>query len=168
MSISREVLAKYIKPGCQVIETGARWGMTAIKASDLGAGDYLGCETSERHKAIAMEMLAEVLARSQMTFYISKKDSVQLLGNIVNQVRTPVHTVVFLDAHTEKHSPVLDELECISKWDPLPDVILIDDLRCMPAWNISSSSLRQILEWMGYRIGSEHGIEPNDIMVAQL
>lgn len=168
MSISREVLAKYIKPGCQVIETGARWGMTAIKAAGLGAGDYLGCETSERHRAIAMEMLGEVLARAKMSWYISKKTSEELLGNIRYEDRSLAPMVVFLDAHSESHSPVMEELELISQWPRKPDVILIDDMRCMTGWNVTVDYIHQHLILMGYKLSVEDGIEPGDILVARL
>jgi hypothetical protein len=163
VSISREVLAKYIKPGITVFrECGSRWGDTLIKAMDLGAGHAAGCEV-ETVLAVLADMHVKD-AYSNAT--VHPIDSRAFLGS--EPTIKGKEILLFLDAHTEKRSSVMEELDIVSGWKHLPYAILIDDLRCMPDWNIEVGAIYSKLGEMGYRLSREDGVVKDDILVAQL
>lgn len=159
VSISREVLAKYITPGCTFVETGTRWGDSCIRAAELGAGSIYTCEADPMMYVTANCHLADVIKGCY--FEVHQQESVEFL-------RECVADVVFLDAHTEAHSPVIEELKAIAGWKIKPRVILIDDLRCMEGWKVSSKDLLKAIRAIGdCQITYEDGVEPNDILVAR-
>lgn len=160
VSISREVLAKYITPGCVFVESGCRWGDACIRAAELGAGAIYTCEIDSQMAAIARHHLADAIKKAH--FEVDNVESVEFLReNIASRA------IVFLDAHTETYSPILDELKVIAEWKFKPSVILIDDLRCMDAWHVSSKDLLKAVRAVGEcEITHEDGVEPNDILVA--
>lgn len=163
MSISREVLAKYIKPGCTFIETGARWGDSCIRAIEAGAKCAWSCE-SDRLMATIAQMHCEDVANGKVV--IENLDSVAWLSHSgIEVLQTHDNSVVFLDAHTDRESPIVNELNAIKSWRGKPFAIIIDDLRCMPGWGVDSDFLMQALVHMGYKVKLEHGVEPFDIMV---
>lgn len=168
MSISREVLRKYITPNTEFIETGARWADTVIKAIELGAVHARSCELEVIQHAIAWSHLSDALPRGNWFLHQGSskyflKDYARFGGPI------DVKYVVFLDAHTERHSPLLDELEEIRKWNEKNLTILIDDIRIVKigAWGFTLDDVFKALDKIGpHEISYEPGVEPNDILVA--
>src|SRR3990167_7053423 len=137
MSISREVLAKYITPGCTFIETGTRWGDTCLCAAELGAAHVLSVEADPLIQAIAVRHLQDVMAKyPSCAWRVHLGDSAEWLMMFKQFHETPL--VVFLDAHTESESFLLYELESIRHWpDHLrPSRILMDDRRLWVGWGI--------------------------------
>lgn len=165
MSISREVLAKYVKPGCRFVETGTRWGDTAIRARELGAALVQSCEIDPMMAGIARARVNDVLRDDAANVLISPNASEAWLSWMQHQKFDP--TIVYLDAHAETRSPVLEELSVISKWAFPPEAILIDDMRCMEGWGVKKDDILAKLSAMGFtHISYEPGIVPEDILVA--
>lgn len=164
VSLPRKVLEKYITPGCVFIETGTRWGDTCIRAIEAGAKEAWTCEADKLIAGIA-QLHCDDLCGERV--HVKKLASVPFLRSSGLEVWTDhSNTVVFLDAHTESYSPVIEELNIIQEqWNTLPKAILIDDLRCMNGWGILVDRLQGKLLDMGYRVGYEDGVEPRDIMV---
>lgn len=163
MSISREVLAKYIRPGDVFVETGTKWGDTVIRAAELGARVIYTCELDRLQYAMAANHVDDALARAGVTVHIENCDSETFL-----QYKAPFGDVVFLDAHTEKSSPVMSELRIITNWHRKPRVIIVDDIRLMETcWGIPLESIRSSLKGAGYAIRFEEGAVWDDILVAE-
>lgn len=165
MSISRNVLAKYITPGITVfLESGSRWGDTLIRAIECGAVRAIGCDNDPLYAGLAEAHLNEACRNGNA--HVFNQDSALFLE------AEPTHPgkdiVVFLDAHSPTSSPVLRELQAISEWEHKPRVILIDDIRCMHEWGISIGNIHMRLGEMGYLLSKEDGIEPGDILVASI
>lgn len=156
MSLPRKVLEKYINPSGVFVETGSRWGLTLVRAIECGAIGAYGCEREILYAGIANAILSDV---SPDNTNVENCDSSTFLSCSFSAC------AVFLDAHTETESPVLEELDLIAKWPNKPDAILIDDLRCMKGWGVLVDRLQGKLLDMGYRVGYEDGVEPRDIMV---
>lgn len=163
MSISREVLAKYVKPGYTFIETGTRWGDTCIRAIEAGAHEAWTCDADKLIAGIAQlhcdDLCGEVI-------HVKKMPSVPFLRNSGLELWADhSNTVVFLDAHTDSYSPVLEELYVIlNEWKSKPRTILIDDLCYMDGWGITLSALGDTLAKHGYTITLEVGRVAADIM----
>lgn len=163
MSISREVLAKYVKPGMIFVECGSRWGDTLIRAIECGAVSAFGCENDALYASLASAHLREACPRGNASV-MCEPSTLYLRHD-----GYAVPSVVFLDAHTETHSPVLHELDSIARWNLSPRVILIDDMRCMEGWGLSKEIIISHLKAIAdYKISFEDGVVPEDIMVAQL
>ena len=161
MSISREVLSKYITKGCTFIETGTRWGTTCVRAFDLGANPIYTCERDPLMSNIAQLHLRDIDA---LAFTVTEEESPNFLEGMYFYGGG---SVVYLDAHTEFHSPILQELKEIAKWENTPSVILIDDLRCMEWWGVKYEQIIEAIEKIGkYKIGREDGVVEGDILVA--
>jgi hypothetical protein len=165
MSISREVLAKYIKPGCRFIETGTRWGDTCIRAVELGAHEVWSCEADSLMAVIAQLHVNDAIRRSDV-IRICEGESVRFL-NAGFPAGDNTNSVLFLDAHSGDSSPVIQELDAVCKWKSAPKAILIDDLRCFDLWKVDKTRVFKILIDMGYRLSFESGVCPEDILVAQ-
>ena len=164
MSISREVLAKYIRRDHTVfVECGSRWGDTLIRAIEAGAFQARGCESDGLYAAAGEAHVKELCPLGNATIY--PISSVLLLASEPTCKGKDI--VVFLDAHTETHSPVLDELAIISKWEEKPRAIIIDDMQLMKGWGIRVEDLYLKLQEMGYICHREDGVVCEDILVAQ-
>lgn len=159
MSIPRTVLAKYIKAGCEFRECGSRWGDTLIKAIELGAARAMGCESDTLYAIVGHQHVSEACPKQNAIIY--NLDSLEFL-----KCTKSTNAVVFLDAHTEFTSHVLEELGVISTWDEKPTAILIDDMRCMAGWGIEPALIYSKLGSMGYKMKWEDGVAPKDILVA--
>ena len=161
MSLPRKVLEKYITPGCTFIETGSRCGLSLIRAAECGASKLLGCEVDLLYAHVCAAVLhGEVPYAPGMVYPV---ESIKFLRQIGS--REGDTDVVFLDAHTETASPVIQELNEIHSWSKRPQAILIDDLRCMSGWKVEADTLSKLLVNMGYKVSYEDGVEPRDIMV---
>lgn len=168
MSISRKVLAKYIKPGCTFIETGTKWGDTCIKAIELGASRVYSFEIDKEMAAIAKRHVADALREKSERVAIHHGCSTAQLSLVAWAIDSPCDVVVFLDAHTESYSPVLYELHLIEAMRAKPRVILIDDVRCWPMWNVTRTQVEVELTKIGRcDVTFEDGIVPEDILVAR-
>lgn len=168
MSVSREVLSKYITPGCAFMESGSRWGLTLLTAASCGATKLFGCEADKLIQGIADVILEEALANTNASLVHFE---CQRAGDFwVGLDGWGENAVLFLDAHTESHSPIMKELEAISKWEYKPRVILIDDVRCWESWGINNPGVvADALRKIGiYDIKFEDGVVPGDVMVAVL
>ncbi len=169
MSISREVLSKYVTAGCVFIETGTRRGDTAIKAYELGASQVWTYEIDPEMAATAQSHIEDALRGNHDNVQVIVGDSATLLGHgFPGDLTKFVDIVVYLDAHTGTHSPVLDELKAIGqRWPVRPHVILIDDMRCMEGWRISHGFIYEAIVGIGdYKMSLEDGVEPKDILAA--
>lgn len=160
MTIPRLVLAKYITPGCTFVETGARWGDSCIRAIELGAAAAWTCEADELFATFARMHLRDVV-RDERRFKVVHSHSIPWLISLL----LPIDFIVFLDAHTDRGSPVLGELDAIATWANKPRTILIDDMRCMAGWQIDVEAIRYRLTDMGYQLSFEDGAAPGDILV---
>lgn len=160
MSLPREVLAKYIKPGDVFVETGTRWGDTCIRAAELGASGVFTCEIDPEMKSLAERHLQDAapMFKNRVLLIVELDDSRNFLKNIKGDV-------VFLDAHGGSVSPVVDELAAVNKWAVKPRVILIDDMALMPGWGVTSLELVVKLTEMGYMTHFEDGARTEDILV---
>jgi hypothetical protein len=163
MSLPRAVLAKYLKRGLTFVETGARWGDSCIRALECGADAAWSCEIDPLFATLA-RMHIEDAIRGQSRFSVAECHSVYWLTNL----RPLVRTVVLLDAHTERESPVIKEIEALGYWPTKPEVILIDDMRCMEGWGVRGEDIVTRLHSMGYAIAHEDGVAPHDILVGVL
>lgn len=162
MSISREVLAKYIIPGCTFVETGTRWGYTTLRAIELGAYEAYTCETDGLYIGLAKAFLADALRERAARVTVKRMDSTVFLEQLCLNNGRPV--VAYLDAHSETRSPVVEELGAIARWPVKPKTILIDDMRCMSGWGIPKGHLDNCLQSIGYQTRFENGIVDLDIL----
>ena len=166
MSISREVLAKYIVKNCLFIESGSRWGDSSIRAIELGAGEVWTYESDQLFATLAEMHIADVLRDKAKQVKVNHGDSAKWFS-YWNGYSPNRAIVVFLDAHTATHSPVLQELEAMKAWEMRPVTILIDDLSCMAGWGIQFVRIMDALGKLGYvNFKKEHGVKPEDILVA--
>ena len=170
VSISRQVLAKYITPGCTFIETGTRWGDTCIRAAELGATTIYTVEADPLMRAVAQVHLFDALPRFGTNAIISGIGacSPEWLGFQDNDWEWDTRRVVFLDAHTENTSPLLEEVRILLAWKKPPSVILMDDRRLWSGWGIEESAVKQLCVDMGateWKL-EDGAMHPNDIAVA--
>lgn len=165
MSITREVLQKYVTKGYEFIETGTRWGDTTIKAIELGAGIVHTIEIDPMMRGIAKAHICDALRGRAQRVIFQEGDSPEQLSRIIS---TP-NAVVFLDAHSAT-SPLIDELDVIKSWRSPPKTILIDDVRCFSGWGFSVQDVIQKIQEISsdYKISYEDGFEPKDILAATL
>lgn len=168
MSIPRKTLAKYITEGCCFVETGTRWGDTTISAILLGAGCVFTCEIDRIFAAIAEQHIEDVLRSVALDVDVSNDSSPEFLSFNLDPTET---AVVYLDAHTDSHSPILEELAAIKhSWAKKPETLLIDDVRLFKSkqWGISLEDVIAGVNALGdYEITYDLGIEPEDILVAR-
>lgn len=167
MTISRGVLAKYLKGDCVFYETGARWGDTVIKALELGALEAHSCEIDPLQWAMACAHVTDAIPAKRGRWGIYLRDSAGWLSGCIGSEYASV--VVFLDAHTATECRVLDELRVLATWKTPPSIILIDDMRCMKGWGFKREDLIDGIERIGdYAIDFDDGVEEGDILVARL
>lgn len=169
MTISREVLYKYLLPGDNFVETGTRWGDTVIRALERGGcGLVVSCEIDIVQSAIATAHVRDARPADEGRWEIRNQDSPDFLRKL-SQIKDTVSKpwVFFLDAHSERHSPLGEELSVIERlWQPYIMTIMIDDVSCWGGWGINMVKVEDILIRMGYELRYEPGIVANDILVA--
>ena len=164
MTISREVLGRYLKPGMVFIETGTRWGDTCIKADELGSYVNWTCETDKVMQGLAIAHLKDAIPGA--FFQVYGCESIEFLQTIAESEKVD-NCVVFLDAHISNYSPVLQELEAISEWPHKPKAIIIDDMTLMESWGIEIEDIYNHLQAIGdYTMIYEDGRREKDILVA--
>lgn len=166
MTIARETLTKFLAPGDAFYETGTRWGDTVIKAFELQAAEVYSCEMDPKQWSMAVLHVADAAPRFKGKYQIFNMEAIDFLCS--QALKAPPGSVVFLDAHTDTYSPVLGELDMITRWPNRPKTILVDDMRCITAWGVKLADILKPLETAGYSINYEDGIVANDILVARL
>lgn len=164
MSLPREILAKYMTTHCHLfIETGTKWGDTAIRAAELGADKVITIEGDSEMFQIAHDHVKDAAPWADIE--VRYGDSAPQLRKLDRDVFAAGRVIVFLDAHTESESFVHEELDAIFSWNYLPDVILIDDISLMRAWSVNPLDLETRLLERGYKISYENGRGVSDILV---
>jgi len=170
MTISREVLGKYLKPGMSFIETGTRWGDGCVRAADLGAAEIYTCESDFLMKGLADAHMRDTILRAKYSVYCL--DSPKFLREVSSR-KASGNCVVALDAHDSNQSPLLEELEAIQEWQNehgvawKPKVILIDDMCSMEYWHIDFEDIHNRLQAIGDHDGIwEDGRRERDIYAA--
>jgi hypothetical protein len=143
-----------------------------IRALELGAADVYSFEIDPLMHGIAVAHVADAIPDGQMRAKLINGDSAVCLMAIDIAYQPPAPScpiTLFLDAHGERETAVLRELRAVAEhWERKPDVILIDDRRCWPAWNIDEAQVRKAVEGIGpYAITLDTGVEPEDILVAR-
>ena len=167
MTLPRSTLAKYITPGCAFIETGARWGDSVIRAYELGAGECWTCEIDPIMCVIARQHISD--ARRTVCTNISECDSVSFLYSLA--ISSALKSIVlFLDAHTDTGTRIIDELLAIRTWPCKPNNILIDDVRLFRSkyWGVG---IERVIEGVNaiasYDISYDDGAEAGDVLIAR-
>ena len=171
MSISREVLERYVGPGVCFVETGARWGDTMIRAMELGASQVRSCESDYLQHAMAWAHVRDALRDGP--WFLHQGESTRFLRDY--SPCTSLQVVYFLDAHTETKSPLLAEIDLIretmdKRWIGRPVTILIDDWRIVQAgtWGFGVDHVFDALTNIGPHTRTfEPGVVPEDILVAR-
>lgn len=179
MTISKDVLKKYVKYADVFIETGTHIGNTTKNASDIGFEKVYTIELSEHFYKEALKRFAH---NEKIVCIFG--DSTEKLKEILNDLDVPA--VFWLDGHWsmgntakgEKAVPVFEELEAIKNHHIKNHVILIDDLRLMgdvnePIKEWSSISLQDVKNKCleinpDYKFSFENGHVQNDILVVML
>ena len=164
MTISRDVLGKYLRPGDVFYETGTRWGDTMIKAAELKASSIHSCELDRRQYEMASAHIDDAIPPGKGVWSIENMNSLSFLRLRKDQIDK--NAVVFLDAHTDTYSPVMQETTILLGWNVPPRIILIDDIRCMKTWEVDVNVMVRKMTKAGYTIHYDDGVVPNDILVA--
>lgn len=178
MTISKEVLEKYVEYADVFIETGTHTGKTTQLAFDVGFKKIYTVELSNYFYNLAVNRF-----ESNANIICVLGDSSEKLGEILGDVDT--RAVFWLDGHwsmgnTAKGNnavPILEELEVIKKHYVKDHIILIDDIRLMgdleepiKEWgNISVETVKnKCLEInSNYKFSFEDGHVKNDILVVK-
>lgn len=160
--IVRGTLAKYIRPGSVLIETGTREGNTVQTALDLGAALVLSVENQERLYQAATQRFA---GNDRVSLFLGSSEA--WLPKMIDLAKAP--PVFWIDAHTTgKPTPILGELQAIMNHKVRPRAILIDDVRLYRdrRWSVS---LGQVIDALkpSYAVHMEDGFVPWDILVAE-
>lgn len=69
--------------------------------------------------------------------------SIDYLAEAIKDIHIPI--TFWLDAHTEISSPILEELDIISRHPVKDHVILIDDIRVFHLWGVTIDDIRKRL-----------------------
>lgn len=172
MSISRATLERHVGPGVCFVETGARWGDTMIRAHELGASEVRSCESDYLQHAMAWAHVNDALPNGH-SWFLHQGKSTGFLYDYAPCTELPV--VFFLDAHTYRESPLIEEIGLIGRaiekrWINRPITILIDDWRIVlsGAWGFGEDEVLRALMAIGpHSTYFEPGVVPNDILVAR-
>jgi hypothetical protein len=177
MTISKEVLLKFVKKANVFIETGTWCGDTTSLAIDFGFKRIFTIELSEKHYQNALVRFSK-----NKNVVCLSGDSSDVLPILLEKINEPI--VFWLDGHwsggdTAKgilEVPLLKELDAISKSPIKSHTILIDDVRLIgnqleDGWkNITIQKIKNKLLNINkeYQFYFENGYEKNDIMVAEI
>lgn len=163
--IVRGTLARHMPEGALFVETGTREGDRVAWALELGASQIWSIENREDRWKAAVERFKE---NKNVTIHHGHSPDV-LKGWIMPKLMVPA--VFWIDAHTGKESPILDELKEINGHIIKDHTLIIDDVRLMKKgdWGIS---LGQVIDRVmainpSYTLSFEDGFIPGDILVAK-
>lgn len=171
MTIKLETLAKYITPGCVFVESGTRWADTSINAIRLGASKAITVEHDSLMATMARLHANDAIPRIEPATHpvdIFCMDSVEMLSaNWLWHFLKHSDVVVFLDAHTDRRSPLLEELDAMASWPVKPLYILADDRRCWKGWGVDEAKVMRAIQRIGnYMTSYDDGVVKDDILVA--
>jgi hypothetical protein len=176
VSIARFILENYILPlprGTVFIESGARWGDTVIKAVELGAKYATSCEIDILQHAMAWVHVNDALPNNPRWSVQQASSPRWLREHSLACYRNEPDLVIFLDAHAERQSPLLDELKAIAECgrEPLAGLtLLIDDVRIIKsgAWGFGMAEVFAAISEIGpCEVSYDVGVEKDDILVAR-
>lgn len=165
MPISAETLRKH-KAGEWFIETGCDAGEGIQAALDAGFEAVLSIELDMGKVTVARSRFA----KEHRPVTILHGDTSLMLPIVLAEVSQ--RSTFWLDGHSDKHSPVLEELAAFCAHPIKDHTILIDDRRLMHGhWGaVMENRVRAAILAInpGYVISLDHGIVANDIIVAKV
>jgi len=171
MPSNSKIFAKYLNG--VFIETGCYLGDGISQALSAGYLRIISIELSDKYFRICSERF-----RENSSVDIIRGDSSEILGDILDGIDDRI--TFWLDGHYSGGdtalglyaSPLMKELECISKHRRNDHTILIDDMRC---WSFSEYGftkediLKKLLQINpSYQLNYEDGFVAKDILVAHL
>jgi len=166
MTVTIDILKELIKPESYFIETGTRWGDTALKAAELGAWVWT-IEIDRKMADIAKAHIKD--SRFGERVDVIEGNSADILTLFSEKLK---HFIILLDAHSDTESPILKELEEIAYFTYKSNTIIIDDIRVFKAghWGITLDQILYRLKEINsdYQITYERGVEEGDVLVARL
>lgn len=138
MTITKELLAKYVPHSNIFVETGTFKGHTTQKAIELGFKKVYTCELQERLYNVSKERLKEEIEKNNVELFLCS--SVDFLNKIMPTIKEPAG--IFLDAHIDGGNktsetpnvhpcPLYEELSAIDKSPIKEHTIIVDDLRLL-------------------------------------
>lgn len=164
--IGRGTLAKYVRPGDIFVETGTRDGDTVAVALELGAREVWTVENQEPLWKACLERFGR---DPRVKLHLG--DSAEVLEKTILPGIDGRPAVFWIDAHTSgKRSPILEELQALSR-RPVPGrTLLMDDVRCYRRrdWGVSLGEVVDAILRVdpGFTLWTEHGYEPHDVLIA--
>lgn len=169
MSISRQTLAKYLKSGDVFVETGTRWGLTVLKALEIGVKVVHTIEVDPAMADTARRIIVDAYPQDAWKVHLYTGDSTCVLKSLICELNEPA--IFFLDAH-DASSPLPGELSVIVYHKAhAQDTILIDDVRIIKSgqWGFTLEKVLELLKQINpnYKISYEDGVVPEDILVAR-
>jgi hypothetical protein len=169
MPIKKSVIAKYVNR--VFVETGSLVGDGIQMALDAGFKEVRSVEYSPWNYSATVKRFAD---RDNVKMYSG--DSAVKLWDMISGVAVPM--TFWLDGHFHENtkpegmpmSPLLQELETISRHPMKIHTILIDDVRLFETYGLTQRQVVDALKRINadYQISFEDGFIPNDIMVAQV
>jgi hypothetical protein len=139
-----------------MIESGAYIGRMILPTIHAFRDYY--CIENDPRLAAQVEQDYEWLP----SLHLIRGDSVEMLPTVLDAESSP--WLFWLDAHTDRNSPILHELDVIARYDVGASVFLIDDVRLMgrAEWPDKDRVASRISKhWPRYHVEIE-----NDIMRA--
>jgi len=162
MPVTTETPKKF-KRGSLYLETGFEYGHSAQAALDAGFEDVISIEMS------TLYVLDGKKRFHGRPVIIHLSDSVNGLRRVLPTVLEPA--TIYLDAHPNTSSPILDELAVIKEYGIKDHTILVDDRRLMHGiWNnVVEEQVHAALLAINpsYEILLVEGHVPEDIIVAR-
>lgn len=171
MPASIEIFQKYLNP--VFIETGSCHGVGIQQALDAGFKKIYSIELSP---TFYKECVNRFKGVSEVNLILG--DSHLVLDELLNKINEPI--TFWLDGHYSGpdsvrgvyESPLIQELEVISRHFIKTHVLIIDDLRC---WNMKEQGFdTEIIKENCLKINSQYsfvfedGERPKDILIAKL
>jgi len=173
MTISKEVLSKFVEKGNIFIETGTWQGFTTALAFKIGFKKIFTIELSNKYYQDALKKFSKI-----KNIVCINGDSIDILPMLLKNINEKV--VFWLDGHYSGEGtakgvfevPLFQELDAISKHQIKNHTILIDVVRLMNSsdWkNISIEDIKNKILQINpeYQFYFEDGHVKNDILVAQ-
>jgi hypothetical protein len=173
-TLTKGVLEKYKNP--IFFETGTYLGDSVALALEVGFDKVISVEINEELQSNNELLFKEQIEKGRVELHLG--DTLLLLDKIVDKIEQP--TTFWLDAHYDfgvcgvKRCPLYEELDFIAQSKIKTHTILIDDVRCFGIGNWGEGiSVEGVIEKIkninpNYNIVYEHGLVPNDIMVAYI
>lgn len=104
------------------VETGSYLGEGINAALEVGFEKIYSIENEDSHFRVCLEKF-----RNNEKVNLIKGDSKEELSKILKQIQEPA--TIWLDAHTDLDTPIMDELKALQQCPLKNHIILIDDIR---------------------------------------